>query len=182
MNKRTALYCRTSTNDPAELAHQRTALQQYAQEHGFENPVLYEDIGLTVLQRRPEFMRLERDVRNGKVTRVLTTSVSRIERNTPVVMRWIITIAFDPGTWRDIFADDPFNIPAVMVLKDGSEIEMTFQGGGGISLAKPDPTDPTKCYNTLNYSYDLLDTNAIDRIEFDRYVFLFADGDKVALK
>ena len=90
MNKRTALYCRTSTNDPAELARQRAALQQCAQERGFENPVLYEDIGLTVLQRRPEFMRLERDVRNGKVARVLTTSVSRIECNTPVVMRWIV--------------------------------------------------------------------------------------------
>ena len=89
MNKRTALYCRAATNDPAELARQRAALQKHAQERGFENPVLYEDIGLSVLQRRPEFMHLERDIRNGKVARVLTTSVSRIERNIEVVMRWI---------------------------------------------------------------------------------------------
>jgi len=93
-----------------------------------------------------------------------------------------ITIAFDRGTWRDIFAADPYNIPAVMVLKDGSKVEMTFQGCDGTIQTEPDPTDPTDCYYTTKYSYDLLDTSVIDHIEFDRYVFSFADGGKVMLK
>ena len=90
MPKNTALYCRTDTPDPEGIARQRAALQQYTQEHGFENMALYEDNGLSVMQRRPEFTRLEQDIQNGKVARLLTTSVSRIERNTAVVMRWIV--------------------------------------------------------------------------------------------
>ena len=90
MNKRTAIYCRTDTLDPEGIARQRTALQQYAGEQGFENLVFYEDNGLTVMQRRPEFIRLEQDIQDGKVARLLTTSVSRIERNIAVVMRWIV--------------------------------------------------------------------------------------------
>jgi hypothetical protein len=91
-----------------------------------------------------------------------------------------ITVKFDPGAWRDLFADDPYNIPAVMYLTDGSEVEMTYNGAGG--LIETDPPYLEDSYYTVKYNYDLLDTGMIDRIEFDQYVFSFADGGKVTLK
>jgi hypothetical protein len=91
-----------------------------------------------------------------------------------------ITIQFDHGAWRDIYADDPYDIPAVMALKDGSKVEMVYQGGGGLIATEPPYLEDS--YYTIKYSYDLLDANAIDRIEFDRYVFSFAHGGQVTLK
>ena len=91
MNKHTAIYCRTATLDPEGIARQRDALREYAEKHGFDNLKFYEDDGFSATHpNRPAFIRLERDIRNGKVERLLTTSVSRIERNISVVMRWII--------------------------------------------------------------------------------------------
>jgi len=90
MNKHTTIYCRTAEPDPEGIARQRAALQQYAQEQGFDNLAFYGDNGLSFKDRRPEFIRLEKDIQDGKIARLLTTSVSRIERNIEVVMRWIV--------------------------------------------------------------------------------------------
>jgi len=90
MSRHTAIYCRTTEQDPAAIAQQRDALKQYAEEHGFDNLAFYEDNGLSVLDHRPEFIRLEQDIQEYKIAWLLVTSVSRIERNTPVVMRWLI--------------------------------------------------------------------------------------------
>jgi len=90
MNKCTALYCRTATSDYEGIVDQRNALYEFAQQQGFGDLAYNEDNGLSVMERRPAFIRLEQDIQNGKVARLLTTSVSRIERNIEVVMRWIV--------------------------------------------------------------------------------------------
>jgi len=90
MPKCTALYCRTATPDYEGIVDQRDALYELAQQQGFGSLAYYEDNGLPVTQHRPAFIRLERDIQNGKVARLLTTSVTRIERNIEVVMRWIV--------------------------------------------------------------------------------------------
>ena len=91
MNKRTAIYCRTSAPDQAALAYQRTALQDYAKAQGFDTLIRYEDNGYTGSDaERPAFCRLEQDIRDGKVARVLTSSISRLGRNTSDVMKWLV--------------------------------------------------------------------------------------------
>ncbi|MDR0481077.1 MAG: hypothetical protein LBG66_04230 [Gallionellaceae bacterium] len=87
-----------------------------------------------------------------------------------------ITIKFDDGAWRDIYAADPYNIPAVMYLTDGSRVEMAYQGGGGGAEGdRNDPASMKNGYNVIKYSYDLLDIDMIERIEVDRHVLVFAE-------
>jgi len=94
-----------------------------------------------------------------------------------------ITIAFDDGAWRDIYATDPYDIPAVMYMTDGSTVEMAYKGGGGSTEGdRNTPASMKNGWNSIRYAYDLLDIDTIERIEFDRYIFSFADGGKVILK
>jgi len=87
--KRTALYCRAATPDAAALSYQRTTLQDYAKAMGFDTLIRYEDNGYPVTDPdRPAFTRLEQDIRDGKVARVLAMSLSCVGRNTEEVLRW----------------------------------------------------------------------------------------------
>jgi len=89
MDKRTALYCRTATPDAAAIAQQRAALQSYAGERAFGSLANYEDDGCAGANpNRPAFTRLEQDIRDGKVARVLAMSLSCIGRNTEEVLKW----------------------------------------------------------------------------------------------
>ncbi|MCL1952096.1 MAG: recombinase family protein [Oscillospiraceae bacterium] len=89
MDKRTALYCRTATPDAAAIAQQRAALQSYAGERAFGSLANYEDDGCAGANpNRPAFTRLEQDIRDGKVARVLAVSVTRLGRNIEEVLRW----------------------------------------------------------------------------------------------
>jgi DNA invertase Pin-like site-specific DNA recombinase len=91
MNKITALYCRTLGHEPDEMARQRTALQHYSDVQCFGEQVLYEDDGYSALDpARPAFLRLEQDIRDGKVARVLATSLTRLGRNTAEGVRWAV--------------------------------------------------------------------------------------------
>ena len=86
--KRTALYCRTVTPDAAALSYQRTTLQDYAKARGFDTLIRYEDNGYTGSGLdRPAFTRLEQDIRDGKVARVLAMSLSCIG-STEEVLQW----------------------------------------------------------------------------------------------
>ena len=108
-------------------------------------------------------------------TEEITVTASPISAN--------ITFKFDDGAWRDIYADDPYNIPAVIYLADGSVVEMAYQGGGGSAEGDRDnPALMKNAWNSIRYTYDLLDINVIERIEFDRYAFSFADGGQITLK
>jgi len=91
MNKCTALYLRTAKHDPAHLAYQRTTLQDYAKAMAYDPLVYYEDDGYSALDpARPAFLRLEQDIRDGKVARVLASSLSRLGRNTAEVLKWVV--------------------------------------------------------------------------------------------
>ena len=91
MNKRTALYCRSATPDAQAIAQQRTALRHYAEEQGFDTLIRYEDNGCSGSNLdRPAFTRLEQDIRDGKVARVLVKNISRLGRNTAEVVKLLV--------------------------------------------------------------------------------------------
>ncbi|MDR0531399.1 MAG: recombinase family protein [Oscillospiraceae bacterium] len=89
MNKQTAIYCRTAEPDPGGITRQRAALVHLARERGFSNVAVYEDDGFSARDcGRPAFARLNQDIREGKIARVLVTSVTLLERNIIEVLRW----------------------------------------------------------------------------------------------
>ena len=91
MNKTTALYCRTALHDTVAIARQHESLRRFAEEKGFADLEFYEDNGYSAMDaNRPAFSRLEQDVRDGKVARVLATSLTRLGRNTAEVIRWAV--------------------------------------------------------------------------------------------
>jgi len=91
MPKCTALYCRTATPDYEGIVDQRDALYELALQQGFGSLAYYEDNGCSGLDLdRPALSRLERDIQNGRVARVLVTNINRLGRNTAAVMRWLV--------------------------------------------------------------------------------------------
>jgi len=98
MGRTTAIYLRTTKQDPADLAYQRTALQDYAGAKAYGFLVTYEDYVYPVTDsERPAFTRLEQDIREGKVARVLAMSLSSLGRNTEEVVKWA-RFLLDHGT------------------------------------------------------------------------------------
>jgi len=98
MSRSTAIYLRTTKQDPADLAYQRTALQDYVGALAYGSLVTYEDYGCPVTDpERPAFTRLEQDIRDGKVARVLAMSLSSLGRNTEEVVVWA-RFLLDHGT------------------------------------------------------------------------------------
>ena len=96
--KITALYCRTTKQDPADLAYQRTALQDYAKAKTYGSLVFYEDYGCPATDPvRPAFTRLEQDIHDGKVARVLAMGLPSLGRNTQEVLKWA-RAALEQGT------------------------------------------------------------------------------------
>ena len=91
MHKTTALYCRTALADAEAIARQRESLRRFAEEKGFTNLTYYEDDGCSGLNpARPAFLRLEQDIRDGKVARVIAPDLARLGRNTAEVVRWLV--------------------------------------------------------------------------------------------
>jgi len=90
MNKTTAVYCRLALRDAEAIAMQRDPLLRYAGERGYTSLRVYEDNGHSGLTlKRPAFARLEQDIRDGKIERILTECISRLGRNTVDVMKWL---------------------------------------------------------------------------------------------
>ena len=88
---RTALYCRTAVINPDAISKQRAALERFAGERGFTDLVCYEDDGdPNLIRTHTGFGQLEKDVRAGKIARVITTSITRLGRNTADVIRWAV--------------------------------------------------------------------------------------------
>jgi DNA invertase Pin-like site-specific DNA recombinase len=90
MEKQTAIYCRTFISDPAGIEKQREALERLAGEKAFGHLAVYEDDGFSVRDRnRSAFAQLEQDLRDGKIARLLVTSVTLLGRNITEVQRWV---------------------------------------------------------------------------------------------
>ena len=85
--KRTAAYCRVSTDDPAQTTSYELQKEHYEEEIN-KNPEwifagIYADEGIsaTSLKHRENFNRLIRDCEAGKIDVIVTKSVSRFARN-----------------------------------------------------------------------------------------------------
>ena len=91
MHKTTALYCRTALADAESIARQRESLRRFAGEKGFTNLTYYEDDGFSGLDlARPAFLRLEQEIRDGKIARVIASDLARLGRDTAEVVRWLV--------------------------------------------------------------------------------------------
>lgn len=82
--KKTALYCRLSRDDELEgesnsIHNQRQMLEQYAQEHGFQNPEFYVDDGISgTTFDRPGFKRMLAEVDADQVGTVIVKDAAGI--------------------------------------------------------------------------------------------------------
>ena len=116
---RTALYCRTAVVNPANIAAQRDALQALAKERGFSNLACYEDDGYRAGNpKRPAFVRLEQDIRVGKIARVMVKSPSRLGQNTAEVVRWAIWLRRHGA--EIITIDPPVDINAALEVLENA--------------------------------------------------------------
>ena len=96
---KTAIYCRLSeedrnkqceTDDSNSIQNQKTMLQQYAAERGWEVYRIYSDDDYTGSdRRRPEFMRLLQDAEQRKFDIVLCKTQSRFTRELELVEKYI---------------------------------------------------------------------------------------------
>ena len=85
--KITALYCRLSQEDENKgdsnsIQNQRSILEKYAKDNGFENIQIFIDDGYSgVSFNRPDFQRLLEMMEQGKVSTLITKDLSRLGRN-----------------------------------------------------------------------------------------------------
>lgn len=85
--KFTALYARFSYDDGIDatsgsIEHQKSLLQNYADNNGFVNCRFYADDGYTGTNfNRPDFQRMLDDIRNGLIGTVIFKDMSRLGRN-----------------------------------------------------------------------------------------------------
>ena len=88
--KKVALYCRVAREDDAAIEKQAADLRVYAEEHGYTDLALYVDNGVSGLGfDRPALTRLEQDILEGHIRRVMVTELSRVSRNALEIPGWI---------------------------------------------------------------------------------------------
>ena len=93
--KRVAAYCRVSTDDDEQLTSYEAQCDYYTKlinSHGGWKPVkVFADEGITDTQakKRPEFMKMIRYCRQGKIDIILAKSVSRFARNTVESLQYV---------------------------------------------------------------------------------------------
>jgi len=86
-DKITALYCYLSQDDllageSNSITNQKEILLKYAKDNGFPDPQFYVDDGWSgTTFQRPEFMRMVRDMEDGKIGIIVTKDLSRLGRN-----------------------------------------------------------------------------------------------------
>lgn len=87
-DKKTALYCRLSQDDPNygdsnSIVQQKKILLDYAEQNGFTNCEFYVDDGYSGIEfeNRPDFQRMYAEVKNGNVSTIITKDLSRLGRN-----------------------------------------------------------------------------------------------------
>lgn len=92
---RVAAYCRVSTDKVEQqesLENQMKLFREMIEQHeGWRLVGIYADKGLTgtIAKKRPEFMRLIRDCKAGRVDFVITKSISRFARNTLDCLQYV---------------------------------------------------------------------------------------------
>lgn len=82
-----ALYCRLSQDDKLQgdsnsIKNQKAILEQYAQDHGLDNPKFYVDDGYSGTNfNRPDFQRLIEDMEAGLIRTIVVKDMSRLGRD-----------------------------------------------------------------------------------------------------
>ena len=78
----TAIYTRVDSGKydmEAAISQQKTALSEYAQGHGVTNIRIYSDCGFSAFDdTRPAFVKLETDIRSGKVAVLILFDLTRL--------------------------------------------------------------------------------------------------------
>jgi len=88
--KRVAIYIRVANADQMIMDNQEAELRQYAEEQGYTAPLVYKDNGHSGLSfHRPAFMKMQKDIQNGTIGKIIAKDLSRIGRNTTQVMNWL---------------------------------------------------------------------------------------------
>ena len=98
IDKITALYCRLSQDDMLDgesnsITNQKDILLKYAQDNHLPNPQFYVDDGYTGTNfQRPDFMRMIKDMEDGKIGTVVTKDLSRLGRDYLMTGKYIEVI------------------------------------------------------------------------------------------
>lgn len=94
--KKTAIYYRVALADQISLNKQKERLSLYTEKNGYYNVEFYSDNGYSGLNfSRPDFKRMDDDIKLGKVQTVIVTDIARIGRNLLEVYKWIEKITDD---------------------------------------------------------------------------------------
>lgn len=86
-DKITALYCRLSNDDDLQgesnsITNQKSMLLKFAQDNGLRNTQFYIDDGWSGTNfNRPDFMRMVKDMEDGKISTIVTKDLSRLGRD-----------------------------------------------------------------------------------------------------
>ena len=89
--KRVAAYCRVSLEKESMLHSLSAQVSYYSEfiqnQRGWQYVGVYADDGITgTSSKRPEFLRLLADARQGKIDMIITKSISRWARNTVTML------------------------------------------------------------------------------------------------
>ena len=90
MSKLTAVYCRLALKDDERIEEQRQVLSHFVAEQGHQNISAYIDNGVGGHSfNRLAFMKMDADIKAGKIDTVIVQSISRIGRDMCLVMNWL---------------------------------------------------------------------------------------------
>ena len=120
-NKRVALYCRVAREDDTAMEGQARMIQNFAEEQGYINTVLYSDNGVSGIGlNRPAFGCLSADILAGQIKTVIVKDLSRISRNPLELAGWfngiqrcgVSCVSVQEGVMDDAFSkkDELFQI------------------------------------------------------------------------
>ena len=125
MKKRIAVYVRVSTASKAQL-HSYEFQEQYWHEKFTDDPAnelvgIYADKGISgsSMYKRPQFLIMMQDAREGKFDVIYTKSVSRFARNTVQLLKAVREL-------RDIGIEVVFEKEGIHSLQPTSEVFMTI--------------------------------------------------------
>ena len=119
-NSGTAIYCRLALKDACEMVAQRLCLRRLARELGYADCAEYVDNGASGLAlERPAFIRINADIRAGKIRVVIVKDTAAISRNAVALLEWM----------RDVKARG-----VVVILKNGEAFAAPGIGKGGVVM------------------------------------------------
>lgn len=81
MSQQIAQYLRVST-DKQEIFHQKTKIADWCKVQGYGDVLTYTDEGISgATSKRPGFLKLQEDIKNGKIKKIITFEMSRLSRD-----------------------------------------------------------------------------------------------------